>query len=260
MDDLSLEGTSGPNVVRRAATSAPRRARRSPMTIPTPAPPRVRRATRTRPPSSTVTFGEMTTPTNARGPIVAAPAAMTDHVRRSRRDVPVRHQRATSAVADRDAAVREHGAGPAGRDREVAPGGDQAGAGTREMHVARLHDADNHWFTFASDGNSTAAANPPPSSSMSTSEICAVTTPTSRRRPARDHGMVTATTPTDAAPPGAPSPSRRRREELGVDGSELLPLRRNVVLVEHRGDGDTGSHAAQSTHSSGWMYSIRRPS
>ena len=50
-------------------------------------------------------------------------------------------------------------------------------------------------------------------------------------------GWSTATGPTWAAPPGDPSPLTFVVEELGVDGGELLPLRRHVVLVEDRGDG-----------------------
>src|SRR6185312_8155465 len=46
----------------------------------------------------------------------------------------------------------------------------------------------------------------------------------------------------------------RLGEELRVLPGVDLPLLREIVLVVDRLHGQTGSHAPQSTHSSGWMY------
>ena len=100
--------------------------------------------TRTRPPSSTVTFGETTTPTNAARPDRGS-ARRDDHLRTAvlDGDVAVGHQRPAPAVADRHAPVREHRSGATVQDREVAVGGDEAGRRAGEMHVAGLHEPDD---------------------------------------------------------------------------------------------------------------------
>ena len=62
--------------------------------------------------------------------------------------------------------------------------------------------------------------------------------------------------PSFVAPPGRRAQSRARQQsgdEPDVVGGERRPLLEHVVLVVDRLDGDTGSQAPQSMHSTGEM-------